>query len=96
MRESGATVILVSHSMEDMAQYCDNVVVMSHGNIVTTGTVDEVFSSPSLLIECGLQPPMVSKIASRLCELGIKLKGSLYTVEAVADAIIEYQRRAEE
>ena len=93
VRESGATVILVSHSMEDMSLYCDNVVVMSHGRVMTSGTVSEVFSDPALLVECGLEPPAVSEIAARLQELGIKLEGCLYTVDGVAEAILDYLGR---
>ena len=93
VRESGATVILVSHSMEDMSLYCDNVVVMNHGRVITSGTVSEVFSKPDLLVECGLEPPSVSRIASRLRELGIDLDGCLYTVDGVAEAILNYLGR---
>lgn len=88
--DSSASVILVSHSMEDMAHYCDNVVVMAHGRIHSSGTVDEIFSSAAELSGIGLEVPSVSKIASSLAERGIELKGKLYTVEGVKAAILEY------
>ena len=88
--EKGTTVILVSHSMEDMAHYCDNVVVMNRGSIYATGTVDEIFSQPAALSAAGLDVPAVAKIAARLLSAGIPLDGKLYTVEGVKDAILKY------
>ncbi len=88
--EYQASVILVSHSMEDMAHYCDNVVVMSASKIFKVGTVDEVFSDAVAISGNGLDVPSVSKIAQRLIDRGVDLKGKLYTVEGVRDAIKEY------
>ena len=88
--EKGTTIILVSHSMEDMAHYCDNVVVMNRGEIYKTGTVEEIFSLGNELSEIGLDVPSVSKIADALICKGIPLKGTLYSVKGVRDAIIEY------
>ena len=88
--EMGTTVILVSHSMEDMAHYCDNVVVMNHAEVVASGTVSEVFSNPQVLADAGLDVPVVAKIAHRLIEMGINLEGELYTVSGVKKAIIDY------
>lgn len=90
VKESGVTLILVSHSMEDMAYYCDNVVVMSDSKVYKSGSVDEIFSSASELEEIGLDVPVISKIASRLKREGIELEGKLYTVDGVRDAIIKY------
>ena len=90
--KSGATVILVSHSMEDMAHYCDNVVVMSSARVYKTGTTEEIFSDPDSLTEVGLDVPAVSKIARELCRRGINLSGTLYTVEGVRDAIVAYTK----
>jgi energy-coupling factor transport system ATP-binding protein len=89
-RKNGLTVILVSHSMEDMAYYCDNVVVMDHAKVYKTGTVDEVFSGADDLSAIGLDVPVVAKIASSIKKAGIDLSGCLYTVDGVRDAILEY------
>lgn len=86
----GASVILVSHSMEDMAHYCDNVVVMNSAKVYRTGTVDEIFSDAESLISVGLDVPMISRVAKELCARGIDLKGELYTVVGVKAAILEY------
>ena len=88
--ETGKTVILVSHSMEDMAYYCDNVIVMNKGRIYKSGTVEEIFSLADELTSIGLDIPVVAKIASSLRAQGVKLEGKLYTVEGVRDAIIKY------
>ena len=90
VKEYGASVILVSHSMEDMAYYCDNVVVMYKGKIFKVGTVNDVFSDADSMSEIGLDVPVVARIAASLKKNGIDLDGCLYTVEGVRDAIINY------
>ena len=90
VKHNDATVILVSHSMEDMASYCDNVVVMNRGEVYRCGTVDEIFSDADALEDIGLDVPAVAKIASAMRKQGIDLTGRLYTVDGVRDAIIEY------
>jgi energy-coupling factor transport system ATP-binding protein len=85
-----ASVILVSHSMEDMAHYCDNVVVMNSAKVYRMGTVKEIFSEAESLISVGLDVPMISRVADTLIKRGINLKGELYTVEGVKRAILEY------
>lgn len=90
VEETGTTIILVSHSMEDMAHYCDNVVVMNSSRLYKCGTVKEIFSLGSELSEIGLDVPLVSKIADELIKRGIPLRGTLYTVDGVKNAIIEY------
>ena len=85
-----ASVILVSHSMEDMAHYCDNVVVMNSSRVFRTGTVEEIFSEADALISVGLDVPMISRVAGELTKRGINLRGELYTVEGVKAAILDY------
>ena len=86
--EKGASVILVSHSMEDMAMYCDEVVVMNKAELFRTGTVSEIFSQSDILSSVGLDVPAVSGIAKELIKRGVPLEGELYTVSGVRDAII--------
>ncbi len=90
VKRDNGTVILVSHSMEDMAYYCDNVVVMNHARVFKTGTVEEIFSDSDSLSEIGLDVPVVARIASKLRKRGIDLSGCLYTVDGVKNAIIDY------
>ena len=95
VEETGTTIILVSHSMEDMAHYCDNVVVMNNSHLYKSGTVEEVFSLGSELADIGLDVPVISKISDELIKRGIPLQGTLYTVEGVMDAILKYARRGD-
>ena len=90
VEEMGTTIILVSHSMEDMAHYCDNVVVMNSAKVYRTGTVENIFSDAEALVSVGLDVPMISRVADELIGRGIKLEGQLYTVEGVKDAILRY------
>ena len=87
-RASGVSVILVSHSMEDMAHYCDDVVVMNKARVYRTGSVSEIFSEADALTEVGLDVPVIAKITARLRAAGIPLEGELYTVEGARDAIL--------
>ncbi len=90
VEETGITIILVSHSMEDMALYCDNVVVMNNARIYKSGSVSDVFSLGGELATIGLDVPVISKIADELKKRGIDLTGTLYTVEGVRDAVLKY------
>lgn len=90
VKKVGASVILVSHSMEDMAHYCDNVVVMNSAKVYRTGSVEEIFSDAESLISVGLDVPMISRVATELKRRGINLDGELYTVEGVKNAILDY------
>ncbi len=92
VEERGITIILVSHSMEDMALYCDNVIVMNKGEVYKSGTVDDIFNLRTQLSEIGLDVPVVSKIADELIKRGIPLSGKLYTLKGIEKAIIEYVR----
>ena len=89
VKSSGTTLILVSHSMEDMAYYCDNVVVMSDSQMFKAGTVDEIFSESDSLEKIGLDIPVISKIAAKLKSAGVPLFGKLYTTDGVKDAILK-------
>ena len=91
---SGSSAILVSHSMEDMAYFCDDVVIMNKGRIADFGTADEIFSHAGKLSSLGLDSPSVSKISDALIARGIALSGRLYTVEGVRDAVLDYIRRS--
>ena len=88
--ERGTTVILVSHSMEDMAMYCDNVVVMNKGEIYASGKCYDVFSNTKGLIGVGLDAPLISRVAEGLRSRGINIQGELYTVDGVKKAIKDY------
>lgn len=92
--QCGATIIMVSHSMEDMAQYCDNIVAMNHAEVFMTGTVDEVFGRAAELDAVGLSIPRIARIALELERRGVPLEGSLYTVSGVAEAYLRALKAA--
>lgn len=83
----GATVIIVSHSMEDMAARCDRVIVMSDGEVVSDGTRDEVFSCADKLVSVGLDVPEITKLAELLASRGFDFGKTVYTVSDAADII---------
>ena len=89
-RKSGTSVVIVSHSMEDMAMYCDRIIVMSHGRLILEGEPKDVFSQSNLLQSAGLDVPEISKIVSALREKGVRIPKDIYTVEGALEAIKKY------
>lgn len=77
----GNTVILVSHSMEDVAQICNKVLVMNKGKVAMYGTVDEVYSHSDELKAMGLNVPEITDIFLKLRASGIDCRTNIYTVE---------------
>lgn len=80
-KETGSTVIMISHSMEDMALYCDKLVVMSHSKPIMTGTCAEVFSRADEIETAGLAVPQVTNLMTELAKKGYDVNTSVYTVE---------------
>ena len=80
-RKSGATVIIVSHSMEDMAKICDNLIVMYDGSIFMTGDRTQVFANADKLTDIGLDVPQISQLMNILAARGINIDKGIYTVE---------------
>ncbi len=87
-RRLGITVILVSHSMEDIAGLADRIVVMNHGRVEMTGKPAEIFKSAAKLKEIGLSVPQITQVCTRLRNAGIPVPDGIYTV-AMAKAEIE-------
>ncbi|MCH5321064.1 MAG: energy-coupling factor transporter ATPase [Eubacterium sp.] len=79
--QKGNTVILVSHSMEDVAKICKRVLVMNKGTLAMNGTVDEVYSHGEELKAMGLNVPEITDIFFRLKALGVDCRTNIYTVE---------------
>ncbi|MBO5327087.1 MAG: energy-coupling factor transporter ATPase [Clostridia bacterium] len=86
-KRTGSTVIIVSHSMEDMATYCDDIIVMAHGKVCLCGSRDEVFARARELGEVGLDVPQITCLALLLRERGVQMPGGIYTVDAALDAL---------
>ena len=87
-RESGATVLIVSHNMDDAARLCERLIVFDHGHVVMDGSPAEVFSRPRELVEIGLSVPRATAIAMALEERGMKPDRAVYTHEQLVAAIL--------
>lgn len=87
--ERGITVILVSHSMEDVARLVDRIIVMHKGKVAMTGTPREIFSHPMELEQMGLAAPQVSYVFAKLKEKGYDVPTDIYTVEEARDALLK-------
>ena len=87
-RDTGCTVLIVSHSMEDMAQYCDDVVVMAHARVLMAGDRDHIFARADALEAVGLDIPQITKLCLLLREGGMPMPAGLYTVESAEDALV--------
>ena len=92
-RATNAAIVIVTHSMEDAAEFADRIVVMNKGRLVLDGTADEIFSAPERLVEMGLNVPASTKLINDLRELGWDLPRSVYTARDAADEIAAYIRR---
>lgn len=85
---SGATVLLVSHSMEDVAQVADRVLVMKQGRLAMLDTVERVFSRAQELEAMGLTIPAVTKTLLLLQQQGVQIDTDIYTVEQAVNRLL--------
>ena len=80
-RSTGGTVVLVSHSMDEIAENVDRIAVLSDAGVVMSGTPQEVFSRSEELEAVGLTVPQITKVAMELRRRGVAVDASVYTVE---------------
>lgn len=92
-RDKGMTIILVSHSMEDVAGYADRLIVMSNGTKAYDGTVKEVFSKYKELEKIGLAAPQVTYVMNGLKSRGLDVDTSAVTIEEAKQSILNALRR---
>lgn len=91
-KSTGATVMIVSHSMDDMARNADKLLVMNKGKLAMQGNVREIFSNAGKLMEMGLSVPAATSLINQLRKTVPALPADVFTVEAAADALYEYAR----
>lgn len=91
-RETGMTVVLVSHSMEDVARYVERIIVMNHGEKMLDGTPGEVFRHYKELEKVGLAAPQVTYVMHDLKERGFDVSPDATTIEEAADEIVRFLR----
>ncbi len=92
-RTTGSTVLIVSHSMEDMAKYCDDVVVMAEAKVVMQGARREVFAHVGELSELGLDIPQITALMRLLRERGMDIPNNVYTVDEAVEAFRQYFKK---
>lgn len=95
-KETGRTVLLVSHSMEDMANCAEKILVMNAGKVFCYDTVENVFRQAKALQEIGLAVPQITRVCMQLREQGIPLSDYIYTVEAAYQQILQLYRQQKE
>ena len=88
IHDSGTTVVMVSHSMDDVGRLCDRLFVLNRGEIAYTGTPAEVFVHENKLHAIGLDVPECAKLARRLREAGFDMPEGIYRTEDVCAAIL--------
>ena len=92
--ERGITVVLVSHSMDDVAEYADKILVMNNAELKFYDTPKEVFKHSKELIGFGLSIPEITKIAHELNAAGIDIPTDISTMEEATEAILKYFKKA--
>ena len=87
-RTTGATVIIVSHSMEDMAKYADRIMVMSNAKVVLEGEPSEIYKNAKTLCSIGLDVPQITRLMMKLSDMGVPNRTDIFTVEGARDEIL--------
>jgi len=83
------TVLLISHSMEDMARYAERILVMDGGRLALDGTPAEIFSKGETLRQMGLDVPEITRIVMGIRALGLPVSEQIYTIEAAEEALVK-------
>ncbi len=90
--KTGSTVLIVSHSMEDVARIATKALVMNKGEVAMYGTIDEVFSEADSLISMGLNVPQITRIFMELKKEGFPINRNIYSVEQGVNEIIRLKK----
>lgn len=91
-RITNSTVMIVSHSMEDIAKYAEKILVMNKSELFCYDTVQNVFRRSAEIEKMGLDVPQITKVFNRLKELGISVDDEIYTTEYAKDVVLELLR----
>ena len=92
--KTGATVIIVSHNMDDVARIAERIIVFSNGRVAMDGSAAEVFSRAEELMAIGLDVPKATALALALKKQGLKLPEGIYTHEQLLSAVLEHRGAA--
>lgn len=88
-KQTGTTVVLVSHSMEDIAKYADKVIVMDQSRLAMYDTTEKIFARAPELLAMGLSVPQITRIFLRLHELGVDIPTDVYTMPYAVKTILK-------
>ncbi len=88
-KQTGTTVVLVSHSMEDIAKYADKVIVMDQSRLAMYDTTEKIFARAPELLAMGLSVPQITRIFLRLRELGVDIPTDVYTMPYAVKTILK-------
>lgn len=86
-KERNTTIILISHSMEDLAQHAERIILLNNGEKIMDNTRNEVFSNTDILEKCGLELPEITQIVKLLKENGIVIPENIFTIDDAVRAI---------
>ena len=92
-RQTGATILLLSHSMEDVARHAQQILVMNAGKVFCYGTVENVFRRSQELQAIGLAVPQITRVCNALRAKGIPLTEDIFTVEQAKEQLIAWYRK---
>ena len=88
-REKHTSVVIISHSMEDMANYCDRIIVLKKGGVYKCGDKNEIFSDPMALSTLGLSVPQITKVIYNANQYGLGITDPIYTVDAAYERVMK-------
>ena len=92
---TGSTVILVSHSMEDIANYADKVLVMEQGRVYNYDLTENIFRDAENLSRMGLGIPDITKVFLKLKEMGVDIGTDVYTIPYAVKSLLKYKQAKE-
>ena len=92
---TGSTVILVSHSMEDIANYADKVLVMEQGRVYNYDLTENIFRDAENLSRMGLGIPDITKVFLKLKEMGVDIGTDVYTIQYAVKSLLKYKQAKE-
>ena len=91
-RNKRKTILLVSHSMDEIAQNVDRILVLKGAHILMSGTPAEVFARGDELLAAGLDVPQVTRVAMALKQRGLDIDPAVYTVEALEKQLLALRK----
>ena len=94
IKESCPTVVMISHNMDEIAEYCNKIAVLMHGRVMGVFSPRELFGSEELLESCGVELPLVTEIAVKLNELGVNVDRSVLTEDELFEQLLKAVKHA--